>query len=131
MQQRRKVPKIDQQLSFQGLGAGDLLRHGVALYIGWRVTGIFSTFMPFQVVGAVAGFYLANMLLTPLIEKIPAGGANNFLGWLGKADVYLPLPDETIEPIVVHKEEAEIGQSDQVWLEGGSNREYPQGAAAS
>lgn len=100
------------------------------MYVGWKVGGLVSG-NPMVKIGAAVGAY---MFLFPKIKdflgRYPPGWVNNYIRWLFTKDLYAPLPDESVVPLISYnvKDEAVSRGANG---EKGSSGEHPEPVATS
>lgn len=102
--QRHRVPRLKQAFTFQGMTPVEMLLVVGLFFAGYRIGGAISThpFVPF-LTGFLAYFLLYSRVKAVII-RYPPGYFGNYLKWLGTKDIYYPLPDDKVYPILVRVE---------------------------
>jgi hypothetical protein len=127
---RHKVPRLKQSFTVQGMSPMEILVALAFMYIGWKVGGLISG-NPMVKIGAALGAYMFLFpRLKDLLGRYPPGWFNNYIRWLFTKDVYAPLPDESVVPLISYnvKDEAVSRGANG---EKGVSGEHPEPAAAS
>lgn len=75
-------------------------------FLGYRIGGAISTHpvVPF-VVGALT-YFLVFPRIKAVLVRYPPGYFGNYLRWLSTKDLYYPLPDDQVNPILVSPRES-------------------------
>jgi len=100
------------------------------MYIGWKVGGLISS-NPMVKIGAALGTYMFLFSrIKDFLGRYPPGWFNNYIRWLFTKDLYAPLPDESVVPLISYnvKDEAVSRGANG---EKGVSGEHPEPVAAS
>jgi hypothetical protein len=127
---RHKVPRLKQSFTVQGMTPTEILVALAFMYVGWKAGGLISG-NPMVKIGAALGAY---MFLFPrikdLVGRYPPGWFDNYIRWLFTKDLYAPLPDESVVPLISYNVKGEAvsrGANGEKRVSG----EHPEPAAAS
>lgn len=128
---RHKVPRLRQAFTIQGMSLGDILLTGLLFYLGWRITGLILGHPGAKLLGAFLTFYLGMGFYRNLMVRYPPGFFGNYLVWLTKPDVLVPMPDDRVKPLVVAEHNRmDEGSSEELRDHPGARGEHPLGAPA-
>lgn len=127
---RHKFPRLKQSFTIQGLSPGEILLSAASFYLGYRLGGM-VTGSPLLKIGA--GITMAVFVLPRIKERFnryPPGWFNNWLKWLSSKDIYYPLPDESVMPIISYDIRDDEAHRAGIRGEAGLAGEHPESAAA-
>ncbi len=102
----------------------------VFLYLGWRIGGLISGNPAIKIGSAVAAYTLLFPRVKEFTGRYPPGWFNNYIRWLFTKDIYAPLPDESVVPLVSYNTKDETVRRDADRQEG-QLREHAEPFAAS
>lgn len=122
---RRKLPQLKYSLTFQGLSPGDILMSGLSFYLGYRLGGMISGHPVIKIAMGAAMVALALPRVKAWFNRYPPGWFNHWLKWLPTKDIYYPLPDETVMPIISYDMKDDEANRTELRGEAGFNGEHP------
>lgn len=131
--QRHRVPRIKQTFTIQGMSLGDILISALLLYLGWKLAGFVSGHPMVKLVGAAVIFYLGMGFYRSVAIRYPPGFFSNYFAWLIKPDVFVPMPDEKVQPLIVPARVSDNKEDEEGALRDyrGQGGEHPERATAS
>lgn len=126
---RHKFPRLKQSFTIQGLSPIEILLSAAGFYLGYRLGGMVSGSAFLKIGAGVAMVVFVLPRIKEQFNRYPPGWFNNWLRWLSTKDIYYPLPDESVMPIISYDKNHE---SDRTRLRGetGLAGEHPEPVAA-
>ncbi len=98
---RRKVPKLRQTFTFQGMSTADMLLLLLLVYLGYKLASVFSGNAVVRLGGAFLAYFLIFPRAKAFFSRFPPGYFSNYVWWLSREDVLIPRYDESFLPLVV------------------------------
>lgn len=110
---RRKVPKLRQTFTFQGMSTADMLLLLLLVYLGYKLASVFSGNTLVRLGGAFLAYFLIFPRVKAFFSRFPPGYFSNYVWWLSREDVLIPRYDESFLPLVVASHNEVDGDEEQ------------------